>query len=203
MMRKLLLLAAPLCLMATPSARGTTFVWTLEQRNIHNPVEQQAPVTNPTGCAWDPDDKLEVRGAGDLAAGESTEWHECLIADWLDHQFTVVVIAPSPNLRVEIGWANPDGARSLTAPGVPGQGKTVRYETCFAGPEYNQGSPLLQPIPDSNGGVGQVTDLYLRITNTGTRSVRDITVSSRVNIPSGCATVREYIVPAELWWWHP
>lgn len=227
-MRKLLLLLVLFAVAVAPIARATSFTWVYGQRSTQTPVEQQTPggalqpdsslwVVNPypapDGCVWDADDRFEARGNGSLSPGESTEWHECLLADHLIHIFDAQVYAKGPTsdqLVVEVGWSNADAARSLHPAGVPGAQNSTNYDACFAGPEYDHDSPLMPPVEGSNGGVAQPTDVFVRVTNTSSHTVRDVFVITSLRAgfhpcPNGYANLdnRIEIVPSQMWWFVP
>jgi hypothetical protein len=186
------------------------FTWNLGTRTLQQPVEQQTPggatqpdhslwVVNPTSCAWDADDRLQTRGLGILNAGESTTWHECVIADGTPHVFAVSSYSPKVGLTVTVTWSNADATRTISV-NVPARQTTI---TCFEGPEYDQTSPLLVPIPDSNGGVGRTTDIAVTATNTTGQRMRDSSVFTELrvaSIPCPGPLVREDIIPGQLWW---
>lgn len=207
------LILAVLGLVALPAAaHADPFVWYLGQRTLQQPVEQQTPggalqpdqslwVVNPTECAWDADDRLQTRGMGNIPAGGSTTWHECLVADGRSHVFAVSAYAPREGLLVTITWSNADAMRTITLDMPRRQSVTA----CFEGPEYDEGSPLLVPIPDSNGGVGQVTDIAVTATNTTDRTMRDASVFTELRasyIACPAPLVREDIIPGQLWWYR-
>ena len=200
------------------------FTWSPGQRNTQTPVEQQTPggalqpdpslwVVNPftNACVWDADDKMNMTGFGDLAPGESVENHECLLADWIIHLYNVQVYAQgrgSDQLVVEIGWSNPNAARSIVAIGEPGGRNSTGYDACFGTPSYDHDFPFLL-VENSNGGVAQPTDIFVRITNTSNRLLRDVWVLSSLEpgfhtCPDGRYPIpdmtREEIIPSQMWW---
>lgn len=199
------------------------FTWNLGQRTQQQPVEQQTPggatqpdrslwVVNPGPCAWDTDDQLEVRGFGNIAPGETVEWYECVLADGEPHLFDAQVAAkgrPGAALVVEVGWSNADASRSFTVPGTPGAQNSTSFLGCFVGPEYDRSAPL-PPVDGSNGGVAQLTDVFVRVTNPGPRATRDAAIFTTIEpdfhpCPDGRIFpfdfTRETVTPA-LWWYR-
>jgi hypothetical protein len=162
---------------------------------------------------WDADDRFEARGNGSLSPGESTEWHECLLADHIIHVFNAQVYAKGPTsdgLVVEVGWSNADAARSLYPAGVPGAQNSTTYNACFGGPEYDHDSLLTPPVEDSNGGVAQPTDVFVRVTNVSSHTVREVFAITSLRAgfhpcPNGYPIpdlTREDIIPSQLWWYR-
>lgn len=167
-----------------------------------NPVEQQTPclsdgthcgatnpdqsvwVVNPTipegdgppPCAWDIDDKLFGGLQGQIPAGQTiSATLFCVYADWSMH-LAALDLTRNPELH---GSVTLDGFATLD---VRGGGRG-----CIAGPDYRlerRGagtplngsgwvySPILGPVPDSNGGVARLVTITYSITNPTSRQVR-------------------------------
>ena len=150
--------------------------------DLQNPVEQQSPgyfqnatpglwVYNHTGCVWDVDDD-QVRYARN-AYLDPEAWVEdeiCLIADWAGknwsgHLAGIWLISKSPDLLVTISFS--PGWSFTLQPRWNSGSKSYDYKGCNKTPSYAQGDPALQPIPDSNGGVGVPTQVKLTVKNSG------------------------------------
>lgn len=146
-----------------------------------NPVDPFArfgfDVWNPTPCAWDFDDHGDYLRGGYLDPGTSATATACLIAN--ENPLLGWSWAIHPNYRFTV-FA--DRALSVTLCYQPGLCfplsviGSYRYEVCIAGPFYGHDSPLIQTIPDSNGGWGVPTTATLTVTNTSSRRIRDIYV---------------------------
>jgi hypothetical protein len=177
----------PVKVQQSGSAVSLTFQQGPLNDNIQQPVEQQSPdfffgpgihpetwVNNPTGCVWDADDELERQSVGRqyLDPGVTVNDQLCMIADWAGysyggHHAGVHFSSNSPNIAVSItfapGW-------TFTVPGVfDPVTRNYDYNGCQRAPWYIEGDLALQPILNSNGGVGVPTKVKLTITNLGSR----------------------------------
>lgn len=173
-----------------PPASLTLAGRTIQQQQ---PVEQQTPggatqpdhslwVVNPTPCAWDADDQFVSTYLGDLDAGASQSWSECLIGDGSDHVIGLRVRARTgASFQVTVS-AVPGYA--VSADSGPLTNQYVYAAACLVGPVYQPNSPLLQPVPGSNGGVGVQVALTYTVTNTGTRRMREVWAESLIGLQS-------------------
>ena len=136
--------------------------------DLQNPVEQQSPgffqhttpelwVYNRTGCVWDVDDD-QVRYATNayLDPGARPRVPD-LAGIWL--------ISKSPDLLITISFS--PGWSFTLQPRWNSGSKSYDYKGCNGTPSYAQGDPALQPIPNSNGGVGVPTQVKLIVKNSG------------------------------------
>lgn len=171
---------------------------------LQSPVEQQTPgfsgpcsdpqlpgwcqpdetqwVVNPTGCIWDHDDFAQLSTSGSLAGNTSYAMTQCFIADWDTHY--------TGTGHVTGGLVSSSAPLSVTACLSPGQcipvvashpsAHVYQYSFCTTAIYYPQDDPALQPISESNGGVGVPTTLTIRATNTSSKTVRDVTVGYTV-----------------------
>jgi hypothetical protein len=143
--------------------------WAVHSTEFDQPVEQQAPAINPTGCVWDPDDWYRATFIGaHMLAGATVTGSICEIADWSPH----LVFLTVPNIAGLSGTITLNGYISLTV----GPGQTG----CITGPKFAEDSPLLSPIPDSNGGVGEVETVSFSLTNGSGKRLRDVIVWAKV-----------------------
>ena len=150
--------------------------------DLQNPVEQQSPgffqhttpelwVYNRTGCVWDVDDD-QVRYATNayLDPGAWVVDEICLIADWAGQNWSghlagIWLISKSPDVLVTISFS--PGWSFTLQPTWNSGSKSYDYKGCNGTPSYAQGDPALQPIPNSNGGVGVPTQVKLTVKNSG------------------------------------
>ncbi len=137
--------------------------WSRQSRSIHPRVEQQGDVVNPTDCVWDTDDTLIDIGWARLAPGETLEGQECLIAD-LGHRIAAHACAPKGASRVLLSL-------SVSVPKGTWTQQTVIDEgcqaVCIVGPAYPNESEYMEPIPNSNGGIGVPTTITAFVQNLG------------------------------------
>lgn len=172
-----LLLAAP----ASAKGQPQLLEFYRSATNPQSPVEQQTPgwygvecppgpgacqpdesmwVVNPTGCAWDIDDRIvwTALGSSYLGAGESVSVSDCVIADNAYHVVGFSVAGDKPGLAVTLTY-EPFGFALGAAAG------------CVIGPI---GLTDLPPVEGSNGGAGVLTTSTLTVTNTSEHRVRNI-----------------------------
>jgi hypothetical protein len=166
--------------------------WRVQPMQIQQPVEQQTEggatqpdpalwVVNNTGCIWDADDRYDFDGTGKLSPGEVATTETCLVADWQQHLLGLGAWAKGNSqfrLTVTVGgWTHT--TVSQDAP------KRAQSEAlCMFSPDYDVGSELLQPIPDSGvGGVGLVYPVTFVIENIGSRNLRDVRIGGGVMLP--------------------
>lgn len=205
---KLLALVATLivALGFPPSARAAPgqFGWIEMGHQIQYPVEQQTEAwylydettdqwylnpdhstwaDNPSDdCVWDIDDQLRYwqDPANDkLGPNSSASKTVCQYADHRGRLWLVVVIAPSPNLRVTLEMDSI--GETFTVRPVKTGGNQWTYTGCVAGPVYGAGSPAgLPEVPDSNGGFAVYDEGTLTISNNTSKTIRSIVVDFHV-----------------------
>jgi hypothetical protein len=139
--------------------------WSQLQRQIQQPVEQQTPggatqpdrslwVTNPTPCAWDPDDRIDGLFSGVIGKGETVSHTECVILDKANHL---------AGLKVGDGLA---GSIRVSQPAGDTFAGSTFDERCLLTPEYGDPEYLALPeIDGSNGGHGDRVTVTWTITN--------------------------------------
>ncbi len=81
--------------------------WSESQRQLQV-VEQQGNITNPTPCAWDPDDRIDGLFYGVIARDASVSHSECVILDKQSRSVTI------PSLEID----QPDCRRAAHASSV-------------------------------------------------------------------------------------
>lgn len=118
-------------------------------------------VNDPRRCLWDVDDHTEVRFLGDrLGPGQSVSITKCLIGDtgWVFgfRQYGGDLLG---TITIDL-----DTGRDFTL--------SSRTDFCVGGPSVKTLSPLMQSIPDSNGGVGVPGQVTWTVTNDSDRAVR-------------------------------
>lgn len=196
-MRKLLF--AALFLLA--AAAGPPVWFTNRYQHSAQVNQQSPPqygttvVTNPTACVWNVDDAIE-RGTFDgmIPAGGSTTDTTCYIGDWVGYpgngfdgwpRRVTTDLLTRTQVTVRITYAPEDpvtwnchetpapcGGVSFTVmPFWDAPNHAWRYQTCSVAPSYARNDPALQPIPNSNGGVGVMHDITITVTNTTSRKV--------------------------------
>ena len=195
-----------LLIAAKPVSTTTGFQFSTSHLEIQQPVEQQTPgwllpcplgelvcrydqllwVTNPTGMPWDVDDFIDRAGSGPLAGGATQSDALSFTADCDGGQcgpYRFVVVrasVPSASLQmtVAISPGKSGGTESTHVPTPVWNASTKAwdYYLCQRTPSYAMGDPRLQPIPNSNGGLGIPTSVVLTVTNAG-KSLRSATVS--------------------------
>ena len=187
MARRAVLAVIVLLLLAFPAGRAVAGKpEPLAERSravqLQRPVENQTDgqylvydpalwVVNPTPCAWDTDDRIEIRALGDLDPGRSWSTTACVIADNFVHALTGNVGANRDGVTVDVAIA-PTGKATNAGPDRLDP-NTYQSSVCLATNWYAWDDPILQPIPGSDGGdggrVGIGTELTITwtITNTG------------------------------------
>lgn len=166
-------------------------------------VEPWGYVWNPTSCLWDPDDQENTIEQGNLYPGTITKTG-CLIAHTYQTWATIngmyafwsitnhpnlhfIVESPKP-LTVSICYQPQGYCRTITASSNPDF--TYHYEGCIAGPRYDNDSPSVIEIPNSNGGVGVRTTYTLSVTNITDHIIKPVWVVVRGgNDQNNCPTV--------------
>lgn len=197
----LVILTPSLALGAKPIARGPVHGWAepVVSRFLQNPVEQQPfydscgmipdpsrtdCVTNPTACAWDPDDSITGFVAGKrIEAGETESWSVCIVGDWSEH----LLYAESDAVGLKLAI---DGVIEIEASG--GQG-------CIVGPDYDRDAitlGILQEIPGSNGGFGRIHTFT--VTATADRKLSAAGVSFGVSLAES-RRVAEHCATPDPW----
>lgn len=173
---------AGLALLFSLSGRAPSFTVSGTSRNYQSPVEQQTPggatqpdrslwVVNNTGCAWDSDDQQSRGGNGYVESGQTVSFDLCVIGDAAGQAHLVVAQACALRkdegfrvaLSYDLSWSQ-RGVVEIVPPAVDGCAKV-----CAVGPKLDSQSGYLEPIANSNGGVGQRTTYTLSLTNTGPR----------------------------------
>lgn len=183
----LFLLAAPLA--AQP--------WSVYQKTLQQPVEQQTPggmsqpdrskwVINPTTFFWDADDFLRAVYLGGLAPGESVAYQDGLIADWVEHLVYIEGCAESrTDFQLSILLSNASGAAVAllsAAKPVAVDKRTVCARACFTSPDFDITNDELQPVIGSGGGLGKAYGLTWEVTNTGPRRIKNLSVIASVRL---------------------
>lgn len=117
---------------------------------------------DPKTCLWDVDDHTEVNFLGDyLRPGQTVSLTKCIIGDsgWV---FGIKQGGHALHLTIAIElFDGPDFTLSTTGGGL-----------CVGGPSVRSASPLMQPIPNSDGGIGVPGQVTWSVTNTGERTER-------------------------------
>ncbi len=145
-------------------------------------------VTNPTKCMWDTDDWFEyTTNGGSLAAGVSASVNDCsyeytsetygpnpnIKKNSVIHAAVISLSAPVPNLTITTNFAWSGGSQSFSPTTVfNASTKKYEYKQCILIEGVKNGSWSL--VPDSNGGYGVPVTITTTITNSTSRSVKDI-----------------------------
>ena len=186
-----LLLMTPSPAAAGGKPQQLAFVTDLASYQSQDPVEQQSPdfffwdrshpqtwVTNRTGCVWDIDDDQEritysPTSSPDrsyMAPGQQATDDRCVIADWDGYNygpahFAVLSFrASSANLAVTLTVT--PGYVITATPVYDPTWHDYLYTGCRRVPTYQPGDPMVQAIPNSNGGWGVPTTAMVSIMNT-------------------------------------
>ena len=196
-MRRYTLFAVALLSLAFLAARTDGFQWTVS-RDLQQPVEQQTPggqtqpdhslwVTNPTDCAWDADDHIDLLGYGRrLAPGETVSQAACIIGDTTAHLGFLEVCVPSQRagaVSAVLSLQMPGTAfENVTVPagGTQLRGKWSCIYACFLGPDVDESSRYLTPVDGSNGGIGLPSAVQVSLTNQDRRAV-DVAVKAGIS----------------------
>ena len=145
----------------------------------------QKCVYNNTGCLWTQDSNEVEQGFGYLTGGASATAQMCLIADQgTGHQFSVVVQASSPDLQVDASF-QPEGVTWHAVAVAQPKGSTYPYKYAVCD-NIGAGGVPLQPIPNSNGGVGVPSTVNVTVGNPTGRTQRDVFAWTRIENSFAC-----------------
>ncbi len=193
--------------------KGNKMIGSILSFNFQQPVEQQTPggemqpdhslwVTNPRReTVWDSDDFILAGANGDLEPGETFSYDLSMFADWVQaHRITQSVTcskSASLVMSFEVPEVNFKLDKSVTT--VMGSGK-LREEQQIVGATYEHNSPLLEPIPDSNGGVAKLVTLRFSVKNTGNRIARSVGMQMEVRLNLGGFPPNMNNTEPRFWW---
>jgi hypothetical protein len=169
-----------------PRAQAKPGWWWNRVDNLQDPVEQESPnfffcggsagpvncafdpstwVVNPTPCAWDVDDHIDISGSATLPRKTTTTASFCTMSDGFDnyggddHSVEVLVGAPVDNFTVTLTSSR--GFSTAASPTYE-QGQWT-YRICT----FDRTPGPYDVIDGSNGGTGLRTDWTLSVTNPG------------------------------------
>jgi len=158
---------------ALAASAGKEFRWQVMSAARDRVIETQTvdygnPVVNSTECIWDIDDNLSFVGTGNIGPRQTVSFERCLIADNAYHLWGMAVGTPRrADYRATLSFST---------------GHTIELSNrgCMVGPIYDLVFSGLQPIPDSNGGVGKLVTVTWSITNLNKQTLHNVMVSGKL-----------------------
>ena len=146
----------------------------LDHQGTYPDPDTSGWVHNTTGCIWNDADQRFRRGDGNLAANVTKTDSMCLVADGVSNTFfphvvQVNIYAPSNSLTVLL--SNSDGDVWQAGPSVK-SGNQRLWKICVVDPVATRYS-VWPEVPDTNGGVGLITNYTLQIDNSA-KTTRNI-----------------------------
>lgn len=198
-MRLVLTILAAVLLLSLPASAAPQPLGSWTGGGQHSPwIEQQqitaTTPTNPFGgeCLWSVNDHELWTTFGYLDAGISVGRSKCVVADHglvAPYGFsTAAVYAKSPDLSVSVCFSQ--GRCFSPSPVYVSSSRQYRWTFCGK-VHYDPDDPALVEIPDSFGGLGEVSTVTTTITNTTDRRLRDIV--ARVGYASDIAVFMGWV----------
>ncbi len=161
------------------------------------------PIVNPLpACFWDINDHLSLKARlGSLAVGAVVSKDLCMVSDYNPvtkvingvenpiygerGHYGMSLVAPSDGIAVTVTY-QPQG-RTFTV--LPDYNRAERqWEWGFCSQVvYNPDDPALAEISGSNGGIGVITTITLRLENTTGKLIKDVQPAVGVSSAAGLA----------------
>lgn len=144
--------------------------WTQTCNDLQSPVTGTCVTDTPYGgqpCAWGDEDDLADTAYGKLSAGQTVTDTLCVVTDWCNDgacPHTILYQATDTSRSLSVTLTD-DRGHVWTADPVR-QDKRYVWQLCFLDPLSPAGGSYTDypPIPDTNGGVGFVTQYTLHVT---------------------------------------